>query len=770
MLRDKNYNCYNHEKVGDFIIFSTFISRGRKLAKYFKAVNIVKVLGFMILLLLVSNMIVSLVTKKAHFGEASGKIYELDKWTFTDAKGNSSIIEVPYAGSVPAGEKYRITCKVPDIKMGEDRYIFINSVQSDVEVWVGDEKRLSYLGKDLRIPLLNAPTRYLFVPVSEDDIGKDITIEYRSITRYNGKVFGVAIASQASVWMRELSRHGISFMLCIFGIVISICTFGTSFLAFSHVGGKSLRYISAGGLAICLWLLCEHRLNQLIFAEPLITGVMTYVFAIIMPIPMILYFNIIEGKRHEKLLATEAALILIEFVVMTILQFFTRFSYSVTLPVHYVIVGILIVTAFCIVLGDCKKPDRHIKTYFFSAIGMTVFAIASLVEILFLIFKDFYVVGMFIVPGVLLLVFLTSMQITKDTLEESEKKRKALEQSTINTIRIIAGAIDARDEYTGGHSSRVAYYASTLIKEMGYSEQDVSDMYYVGLLHDIGKIGIPDSILNKAGKLSNDEYHLMKFHSVIGAELLSKLDADERLIQGIRSHHERYDGKGYPDGLKGEEIPKIARALCLADSYDAMTSNRVYRNRLTPEQVEAEIMKNAGTQFDPELAKVFCNLISTGVISPSTYNGFEVSENGKLSKSAVIQRMIIQPTQFAGSKEVSRPEFMRMLMYILKIAEKNKTDTCVFLFTLKGHKGSALTQEETDRGMGILANAIARVFKSTDVVTQYSENQRVVAAIGSDNHDYRNLGNETLKEFNMMDSARKYDVDFRIVDWNSEAI
>ncbi len=735
----------------------------------YKSIKIIKWFGFLVLLLVVVNMIISAVTNKANIDRTTA-VTSMEKWAFHDADGHRKDINVPCSMNVPKGQHYSISSVIPDVDMAANTMIFINAIQTDVEVWIGDEKRLSFLGKDMSIPLINAPTRYLFVPVTRDDIGKTITIEFMSMTRHSGRVPGIAIATESSIWMKEMASHGISFMFCIFGIVVAITTFASSFMTFGTFNGKSLRYLSIAGLTMSLWLFCEHRLNQLLFSEPLITGLFTYIFVILLPIPLIMFFNTVEGKRHEKLFNIEVAVVFTEFIVLTLLQFFTNISYSITLPVHYGLTVLVTASAVIIIIKDCIDPEKHIKSYMYSAVGIIVLGVTSIIEIICLVTRDFYVIGAFIIPGLIITVFSTTLQQAKDSIEESEKKRRLQEEATINTIRIIAGAIDARDEYTGGHSSRVAYYASTLIKEMGYSDQDVNDVYYVGLLHDIGKIGIPDSILNKSGKLTSDEYHLMKFHSVIGAELLSKMDTDERLIQGIRSHHERYDGTGYPDGLKGEEIPKIARILCIADSYDAMTSNRVYRHRLTAEQVEAEIMKNAGTQFDPELARIFCNLISTGVISPSTYDGFEASEDGKLSKAAVIQRMITQPVDFAGANEVNRPEFMRMLMYILKIAEKNNTDTCVLLFTLKVHGDIELSKDEIIRGVGMLANAMSQTSRRTDVVTQYSETQRVVALIGTSGRDYKVLADDTIRIFNEMDSARKYDVDYRVIDWKNEQL
>lgn len=197
-------------------------------------------------------------------------------------------------------------------------------------------------------------------------------------------------------------------------------------------------------------------------------------------------------------------------------------------------------------------------------------------------------------------------------IESIDDKQKQLERVTLQTITTIANIIDAKDEYTKGHSYRVAEYSSALAEELGWSKERVSNVKYIGLLHDIGKIGIPDSILNKPGKLTDSEYALMRKHAEIGGNILSGNHMIDGMDEGAKFHHERYDGRGYPMGLKGEDIPEMARIIGIADAYDAMTSNRVYRKRLSNEKVIAEIKRCSGTQFDPKLAEIFVKMIESG--------------------------------------------------------------------------------------------------------------------------------------------------------------
>ena len=182
------------------------------------------------------------------------------------------------------------------------------------------------------------------------------------------------------------------------------------------------------------------------------------------------------------------------------------------------------------------------------------------------------------------------------------------------SIETFTGFIDAKDPYTNGHSNRVAQYTRLIAEEMGYEGEELNRIYYVALLHDCGKIGVPDNILGKPGRLTADEFEIIKSHTTRGDEILSRFKSLPNVTEGARYHHERYDGKGYPEGKKGEEIPLIARMICVADSFDAMNSNRVYRKKLTREAIIEEIEKNKGTQFDPEIADILLNLIKNGDI------------------------------------------------------------------------------------------------------------------------------------------------------------
>lgn len=207
-------------------------------------------------------------------------------------------------------------------------------------------------------------------------------------------------------------------------------------------------------------------------------------------------------------------------------------------------------------------------------------------------------------------------QLFEGLKNEAERNRKLF----LQTIKVLGSTIEAKDAYTHGHTERVTRLAITVARQMvangsaEFSDEFFENLYIAGLLHDIGKIGVPGAILNKTGNLETHEYATMKEHAPRGAEIVSALDLPTAVIDGIRHHHERYDGKGYPDGLSGENIPVTASVISVADTFDAMTSDRPYRKGLSKQEAIDEIRRNSGIQFSPLPARAICELWDKGLI------------------------------------------------------------------------------------------------------------------------------------------------------------
>jgi len=231
--------------------------------------------------------------------------------------------------------------------------------------------------------------------------------------------------------------------------------------------------------------------------------------------------------------------------------------------------------------------------------------------------RDLYSMPIYYIFWVILIVWLVSFMAIVITdirvwkLEEKEKRDEKIIEQSMSTFM---GFIDAKDSNTNGHSMRVAEYAEKIADKMGFARAECRKIYYIALMHDCGKIGIPESVLLKPGKLTEEEYAAIKTHTTLGGEILKNFNSIEEIQEGALYHHERYDGTGYPMGLKGEEIPIIARIICVADSFDAMNSVRCYRGKLSKEDIIYELETNKGKQFDPDIVDCLLALIKEGKV------------------------------------------------------------------------------------------------------------------------------------------------------------
>lgn len=222
-----------------------------------------------------------------------------------------------------------------------------------------------------------------------------------------------------------------------------------------------------------------------------------------------------------------------------------------------------------------------------------------------------------------------------------EKYKKDQKNMLIQVMTAFSEALDAKDEYTSGHSHRVASYAKEIMRRLGGSEEEQEEAYYTGLLHDVGKIRVPDAVINKPGKLTPEEFEEIKVHTEAGYQILKNVFALNDLSGGARWHHERYDGTGYPNGIKGEDIPLIARIISVADAYDAMTSNRSYREPMSQDMVREQIVGGMGTQFDAKIAQIMLDMMD----EDKDYRLRELEEDAR-------KRILLADDNPDGSEEV----------------------------------------------------------------------------------------------------------------------
>lgn len=325
----------------------------------------------------------------------------------------------------------------------------------------------------------------------------------------------------------------------------------------------------------------------------------------------------------------------------------------------------------------------------------------------------------------------------KEAVISAEKANASAERMelSMNMLETLAGTIDAKDKYTNGHSLRVSIYATKLAEALGWDEKRISILRYEALLHDIGKIGVPDTILNKPAKLNDTEFALIKSHVVVGSDILRKMVVLPGAAEVARYHHERYDGKGYPDGISGADIPIDARIVCIADSYDAMNSNRIYRKALTPEVIRAELIGGRGTQFDPELLDKFVELLDSNELETS--DALVISKKDKEQQDVMddIKKLLYRLNDVSVQYNTIN-NFDQFYLYMKNIGRRYNRSVEVLEINIErvAEGKTSMNEEEVS---DILSVAIQKNIRAVDVYHKFSEVKHMIILLdaGLDNVD-----------------------------------
>ena len=526
-------------------------------------------------------------------------------------------ITLPYVCDVEKGELVTIKNTLPE-KIPDGSSLLTRTSLQDIYIYVDGELREQYATESIPNMSYYIPSAYVVTSLSSADAGKEVVIQLRM--KAGGVINQVKLGAGNNVWFDILCRNLPVDFVVLMALVIGCILFLYSAIVRNSVARTtSSFYLSLLVIDVAIWMISESPIRQILFAKPSLTTYFAYSSVELIGILACLYFDEVQHRTHHKtylvaeILGTVQIIINFGLYLSGVMELYESLRFS-----HILMAGYLVM-AIVLIVKDIR--EKRIGQYKVTAIGMVGLLVASGAEILTFYLAQIHHFGACICIGLILLIVATLTQSRMDEIRDMRMRESRQRKSIVTTIKTIAGTIDAKDQYTGGHSERVGQYAAILARAMAadydFSEEDIERIHYIGTMHDIGKIGVPDSVLNKAGRLTEEEFILMKKHVVIGSDIMSALDENMKdLLDGIRYHHERFDGKGYPEGLAETDIPLVARIICLADCYDAMTSDRVYRKRLNDEAVRAEIIRCSGTQFDPALSEIFVALLDSGEIYP----------------------------------------------------------------------------------------------------------------------------------------------------------
>lgn len=575
-------------------------------------------------------------------------------WELPD--GSKKLIELPGEYDLERGETMTLVTTLPSelngdalcIRSSWQRVTF--SVDGVIHV-VYDTTQTRPFGKD-------SASRFVFCRISEEDAGKEVRIELTSNAgHYTGVVNALYFGDYADIWTHIYHIFAADtyagFFLVFAGVIA--CVFSLA-LAIAYKAKVNLIYLGWCLIFGGAWLISESKMRQIIAPNASLVAVTSFVIIMLAPIPVMLYVNGLQAGRHKRAYAVLYGLSLFNFIFSNALQMTNTVDYLDTMILSHAIMVLTFVLILATFIKDYKSGD--LKSYRISVIGICCGIIGTVAEIVS-VYLLIYAYGVFLVLGLLAMLFFAIISTTRNirSLEHTrhqianEKLKKQTQAMSLQAILTLVDTIEAKSENTGNHSKKVAEYAAEIATNLGWDETDVENLKAAARLHDIGNIGIPDAILNKPTSLLPEEYAIVKNHTVLGAEILKNVQLIPHLEEIARYHHERYDGKGYPEGLSGEDIPLHVRIITLADSLDAMRSRRIYREPLSEESIRAEIANNAGTQFDPKLADLCLKLLEEGKLKPT--------ENAESSLGGIL-------TSFEQTTSLETGKFISQLVNTMK--------------------------------------------------------------------------------------------------------
>ena len=548
------------------------------------------------------------------FDQSGHSIIYNGTFTWKKSDGTKQNISVPGRYKVPAKQTMIITTTLPDDY--NENVIAIRSSLQDVRFYIDGKLRKEYNAKSLHRFGKNSASRYIFCNTSSADAGKELRLELTTYTsNYSGVVNTIYCGDQMQIWSYIFNHNFSGTVIGLFIFFASIVTILFSIaLGIVYKTKFNMEYLGWCMLMGSVWMIGESKMRQILV--PNASGLATSCFIMLMlcPLPISLYVNNLQKGKYKKIFQSICFIALLNFIICTILHLTGVADYIETMPAAH---AILIITFLAVILTFLIRYWNHrSRSDCLLFFGLLITMLSVIFEAISVYYKV-SVSGLFVGIAILILLFINviyTIHIIRDIIkhqqqEELDKRKKNIEEMSLQLMQMLSTTIEAKDEYTKGHSHRVAEYSVLIARELGWNEKELSNLKNAAHLHDIGKIAIPDTILNKPSKLSEEEFSIIKEHTIIGANILKNISLIDHVQEIVRNHHERYDGNGYPDGLKGKEIPLHARIVAVADSYDAMSSQRIYRNQLPPEKIIQELENNKGTQFDPEITDIFLKLL-----------------------------------------------------------------------------------------------------------------------------------------------------------------
>ncbi len=416
-----------------------------------------------------------------------------------------------------------------------------------------------------------------------------------------------------------------SFLILVVGIALFVIGISNKLLSVS----TGLDFIALGKMCTLLGFsgLNDTYILQMMTQQPAVIRCVTYLCLALMPYPALQFFASASGAKNSKLIPVIQILCYLNVAISMILTVLGITDYYYMVNVTHAIIVLDFLTLIFIVVRSIVQHTIRPQLIRCLTIGLIVSIMGGAADVIRYHLGWYNGYNTYSRVGILLFIIILVVYLFREQIRNLENKQKESMIFISEITEAFAKVIDMKDQYTSGHSSRVARYTAMLTKELGYDEETVEKYYRIALLHDIGKIGLPTEVLNKPEKLTDEEFEIIKAHAQKGYDVLKNISIMPELAIGAGAHHERPDGKGYPNGLKGDEIPRVAQIIAVADTFDAMYSNRPYRKRMNFEKAVSIIKEVSGTQLTSDVVEAFLRLVERGELRAKDDNGGGSTEN-----------------------------------------------------------------------------------------------------------------------------------------------
>ena len=724
---------------------------------------------------LIAYLIIGEMNKKPNNEPNLRNVETITEWTVINEDGSTMPITLPDSSLLAGKKEVTIEKQLGGVPEVFDSMLVWSKGQK-IELFINDELWYEYSPERADGYGIDSTYLYLFVPLPKNMTDANIRLVFTAVLeRDGGKLGEVLIGEQTACLLEVIRLNQLELFLGLFVLLLGIIALIISaVLSLFSKREVHLYYLACCVLIMAFWIVANCRARQFIFPNASVIRDCAFLVLPLISISFALYMDRIQNERyHIAYLLIEVASI-INLAVIAVLNYTGVAALSNTRLGSLILISLTLLMVVVTMSYDLfKRKDR---SYIFVAIGLAILALCGVIQLVMEQVLSLSVIsGTFMSIGLIFLVIFGLLQAVMKINKMNTDRDEAIEQVehlSRSAMEALAKTVDAKDRYTSGHSMRVAEVACLIAEELGWDEEQISELRFQGMMHDIGKIGVPDSVLNKPGRLNSIEFELVQSHTTVGSDILKNVTSIPGVEKAARHHHERFDGNGYPDHLKGEEIPINARIIGVADAYDAMNSDRVYRKALPKDVIRKEIVEGRGTQFDPFLVDVFIKLLDEDKLEVNESSDSFVSRQGSsIDTSDFAIELNEEIDRIRGDNSIENVERVKLgevTSVFRKLRDEYKYDFMVIAFSVRPKEDVSVSDTYLEKATDTMKLSIKKSIRDEDISVRYSNTQMLAVLFNADPNSINLVVQRILLDFYKLFDASPLDISYKILDIDAE--